>query len=64
MLRSKEFAGLSDDDKLPELDGKGMVLPAKGVSRLGEEDSMVVGIVGGSTRRIFLGGGLKKSKQN
>lgn len=58
MLRSKEFAGLSDDDKFPEFEGNGIVLPANPLSRFGEDESILPGIVGGSTRRIFLGGGL------
>lgn len=58
MFRSREFTGLSEEDKLPELLGKGMVLPANGKSRLGDDEIMVPGMVGGSTRLIFLGGGL------
>lgn len=56
-LRSSELPGLSDEDKLPDVLGKGILLPINGESRFGEDDSCP-GIVGGSTRRIFLGGGL------
>ena len=36
-LRSSELPALSEEEMLPE--GRGTVLPAKGVSRLGDEES-------------------------
>jgi len=64
MLRSSELPGLSEERLPPELLGRGMVLPTNGVSLLGEDDSCCwLGMVGGSTRRMFFGGGLWMKKR-